>query len=144
MAAEHVSGTNTTIANSPSPSTLLEVNDWGGRVRCQHDTYEASSLEAASTIKIGKLPKGARVLPLGKIVHDALGTGVTFAVGDNDTTADADRYLAAASAAAAGVLDLDAIAGAGHKLEQDSDIIITTAGATATGTIETFIFYMID
>jgi hypothetical protein len=140
-----VMGVNYTKANSPSPSNLNEVNDWGGKVRCQHDTYEADGLAAASTIKIAKLPKGARVLPVSKIVHDALtGTGVTLAVGDNDATPDADRYLAAVSCEAAGVKVLERITGAGHQLEQDSDIIITTGTEAATGTIESFIFYTVD
>ena len=72
------------------PLEPLEASQWGGRVRCQMDVYEADGLEAGSTIEIARIPAGARVLPVSCIAADALGTDVTVSAGDGDT---ADKYL---------------------------------------------------
>jgi len=136
-----VKGVNNTIADAPAPSSVLDGGQLGGNVKVMYDSYEADSLASGSTIEVGKeLPAGARVLGIN-LYNDALGTGVTLAVGDSD---DADRYLAAASAASAGKLEANLADGIGYAIgtnDGDNQVLITTGGAAATGTIKAVILY---
>lgn len=115
----------------------------GGAVYQMSDTYEAAGLASGSDITIGKaLPKGAVVTDF-HIQHDALGSGVTLALGVAGATT---RYMAASAAATAGHLDSrtdGAIGGFAVELTAETDIIITTGGASATGTIEARIYYTV-
>ena len=89
-------GTNSTIANAPTPATILKPGLLGGNVRIVTDTYTvpnpATALVAGSLIHMGyTLPVGAKILFM--ILHTtALGTGVTLNVGD---AKDDDRYISA-------------------------------------------------
>ena len=123
-----------------TPRDQVQSNTWHGRVRCQYDTYEASSLSAGSTIKMGTLPKDARVVDM-YLHHDAMGSSVTLAVGD---AGDPDRYITAAAASSAGSSRLVRIDGLGFVQAAETDIVVLTAGAAATGTIKLATFYMID
>ena len=139
-----VYGVNATKAADPSPSNILNPGTLGGKVRVMVDSYEAAALAAASTITIGKaLPVGAIVIG-GKLSWDALGAGVTLAVGDATT---ADRYLAATAAAAAGIANLpDDVDGLSYVITGTADTVIkiTTAVAAATGTISIIILYVLE
>lgn len=124
-------------------TTLLDANTTIGPgmiespVKCFIDTYEASAVTAASTIEMGPvLPKGARIVDFA-IFHDALGSGVTLAVGDGTTAA---KFLAATSAAAAGVIR-PILASIGDVLAADTQLYLTTADA-ATGTIRMVVWYV--
>lgn len=110
---------------------------WNANVLVQADEYEASNLAAGSTIKVGKLPKGAKVL-YAALFFDALGTGVTLSLGDSGA---ATKYINAASAAAAGSAVMSSVDGVQDALADDADIIITVGGAAATGTIKSVILY---
>ena len=74
-----------------SPAVLPDADDWHGKVRVQHDQYEAASLAAGSVVYVARLPAGARVVNW-TVKADALGSSVTLKLGD---TADDDRYLGA-------------------------------------------------
>ncbi|OPL13585.1 MAG: hypothetical protein AVO39_10320 [delta proteobacterium MLS_D] len=144
-----VKAVNYTKGDDPYGSNLMEANLQYGKVRYIYDKYEAASLAGASVIKMARLPKGAVVLPNSCIVHDALGSGVTLAVGDNDDTDadDADRYLEATSAASAGVIqfndDATCIDKMPYKVQKDCDLTITTANE-ATGTIEVHLLIAVE
>ena len=125
------------------PAVAAPIDQTGGRMRVWYDLYEASSLAAASDITVARLPEGANVYEI-IIHHDALGSGVTLAVGDS---ADTDRYIAATAAASAGKLVLSedgAIGGFAYENTTETDVTILTAGAAATGTIMCAIFYTVD
>ena len=113
------------------------------KIRVQFDTFEASSLASGSDISVARLPSGAKVYDVA-IHHDALGSGVTLAVGDS---ADADRYITATAAANAGVISMHndgAIDGVGFEQTAETDILITTGGSAATGTIKCMVFYVVE
>ena len=137
-----VKGTNFTNATA-DPVVNTDSSEWSGKVRVQYDVYEASSLASGSDISVAKLPKGAKVYDV-VIHHDALGSGVTLAVGDSS---DADRYITATAAATAGkvVMSEDgAIDGVAYEQTAETDILITTGGGPATGTIKCMVFYTVE
>lgn len=144
MSAENIKGTNYDIYESFNPAADSMINQgYGGNIKVQPDAADVSDLEAGSTIKIGRIPAGATLL-WGKIVTEALGTNVTFAVGDGTT---ADKFLAATSVAAAGIVELFPLyANTNLQVTVDTDIIITTAGATIASTkgIKTQIAYVLS
>ena len=122
------------------PRDMVPVDQWHGRVRVQHDSYEASALEAASTIAIAKLPANSRVCMIG-LHWDALGTGTTIDIGDADND---DRFLSAEDTSSAGnLLQLPLIAGHQYQYTEETVINITTAGIM-TGSIQSSIFYTVD
>jgi len=122
------------------PRDMIEANTWNGRVRCLFDTYEAVSLAIGSTISVGKLPKDARVVGV-QLMFDALGASSILSVGD---AAVPGRYVNGISSASAGVSLLGVISGLGFKQTANTDIIITTGGATITGSISILTSYVID
>jgi hypothetical protein len=137
-----VKGTNVTNIDA-SPVVKVDSSEWHGNLRVQHDSYEASSLASGSDITVARLPKGAKVYDI--IVHfDALGGSSTVSVGDS---ADADRYIAATSTASAGQMSMSqegAIAGFGYENTAETDVILTTGGASITGTIKTAVIYSVE
>lgn len=123
------------------PPDMVSVNQWGGRVRCAQDQYEAAALEAGSTIYGPKIPKGAIIVG-GQLLTDALGSGVTIAVGISGSTA---KYLAATTCNTANLkTELGLIDSLGVELTAEEEILLTTAAAAATGTIKIMIFYTLD
>lgn len=110
-----------------------------GKVRVFSDTYEASSLAAGSDITIARLPKNSAVVDIA-LYHDALGASSTLSVGDSG---DADRYVLAGSTSSAGVLRMDAVDGCGYENTAQTDLLITTAGATISGTIKIVVKYLV-
>ena len=94
-----VKGANFTNLTA-DPIVKIGAGEFSGKVRVQYDSYEASSLASGSDISVARLPKGAIVYDI-VIHHDALGSGVTLAVGDSDS---AGRYIAATAAATATAL----------------------------------------
>ena len=112
-----------------------------------HDTYEAASLGSGSDITIARIPAGATIHDV-IIKADALGGSSTLKVGDSG---DDDRYLAAVgtwnaagqaqSMLAGSTAANTAVAGLGYKLYSQTDIIITTRGASITGTIYAWVYW---
>jgi hypothetical protein len=137
-----VKGVNITNLDAV-PAVAAPVDQTGGRLRVWYDTYEASSLAAGSDITIARVPEGANIFDV-VIHHDALGTSVTLKVGDSS---DDNRYITATAAATAGNISMSddgAITGFGFENTSETNIVITTAGAAATGTIMCAIFYTVD
>lgn len=137
-----VKGANFTNLTA-DPIVKIGAGEFSGKVRVQYDSYEASSLASGSDISVARLPKGAIVYDV-VIHHDALGSGVTLAVGDSS---DADRYITATAAATAGkvVMSEDgAIDGFGYEQTAETDVVITTGGGTASGTIKVAVLYTVN
>jgi len=137
-----VKGTNFTNITA-SPAVNADSSEWSGKLRVQYDVYEASSLASGSDISVARLPKGAKVYDV-VIHHDAVGSGVTLAVGDS---ADADRYITATAAASAGKVFMSedgAIDGVAYEQTAETDGLVTTGGGTATVTIKCQVIYAVE
>jgi len=137
-----VKGTNFTNITA-TPIVKIDSGEWTGKLRVQYDSYEASSLAQGSDISVARLPKGAKVYEV-IVHHDALGTGVTLSVGDSGS---ATRYIGATAAATAGKLVMSedgAIDGFGYEQTAETDVLITTGGGTAGGTIKVAVIYSVE
>ena len=138
------------------PSVNNKPNEFAGRIRVAHGTYEAASLAADSVIEMFVLPDGARLLH-GSIAHDALGANTTLAVGygahanaaGTAVSAAAAAYKAAAASTSAGKSDVLATLALGSGTEVDANedglpVTVTLGGGAGTGTIELTVFYVVD
>ena len=136
-----VKGTNFTNITA-DPVVKIDSGEWSGKMRVQYDTYEASSLASGSDISVARLPKGAKVYDI--VVHfDALGSA-TISVGDSGAAA---RYIAATSVSSAGQMSMSqegAIAGVGYENTAETDVLLTTGGASITGTIKVVVMYVVE
>jgi len=139
-----------------TPSVNNKPNEFAGRIRVAHGTYEAASLAADSVIEMFVLPDGARLLE-GSLAHDALGASTTLSVGyaahtnaaGTAVSAAAAAYKAAAASTSAQKVDILATLALGSGTEVDANedgmpVTVTLAGATGTGTVELTIFYVVD
>lgn len=138
------------------PPTPQKVGDIGGRVRTLQGDFALTALPAGDTICIGKLPKGARLLPQSCIVVTTAQGTATLAVGSAPSQASgqlggtitAVKYGSArtyTTAAAPQFLDQVANLGVEISAAHGEDIYITIGTATATaGTLKTFLQYVVD
>ena len=144
-----VKGVNyTNITATPIVKSDSEVA--GGKVRVSYDSYEAASLASGSDITIGRVPANATIIDV-VLKCDALGASSTLKVGDAD---DDDRYLAAVGTwNAAGQTQSmlggstaanTAMTGLGYRTTAETDIIITTGGATISGSIHCWVMYTVE
>lgn len=106
------------------------------------DIFEASSTADGTTIYFAKIPPNAALIS-GILSRDALGSGVTLAVGDGTT---ADRFLAATASNTANLntaltIKTDDL-GAPLSTSADTPIVVTLAGAAGTGTIKLLLTYI--
>lgn len=143
------------------PAALAEVNAYGGRVRAMYDEYElpGAVLAAGDKVKVGRLPKGARVID-AKMAFDDMGTTGVFDLGyqyvksngenDSSLTSDDNAFLDAVDVnTAAGMASMESegnIVGFGKEMEGDADVEITvdTASTATTGKIRTLVLYVLD
>ena len=144
-----VKGVNyTNITATPIVKSDSEVA--GGKVRVSYDNYEASSLASGSDITIGRVPANATVIDV-VLKCDALGGSSTLIVGDSG---DDNRYLAAVGTwNAAGQTQSmlggstaanTAMTGLGYRTTAETDIIITTGGATISNSIHCWVMYTVE
>ncbi len=138
------------------PPTPQKVGDIGGRVRTLQGDFALTALPANDTICIGKLPKGARLLPQSCIVVTTAQGTATLAVGSAPSQANgqlggtitAEKYGSARTYTTAGAPQfLDRVANLGVEISAafGEDIYITIGTATATaGTLKTFLQYVVD
>lgn len=139
-----VKATNITNLDA-TPTVLSSAGDVHGSVRVFKDTYEASSLASGSDITVARLPIGAKVVDI-HVKADALGSNATLAVGNGTT---ADKYIGAAAMNTANKLislsndgKIEAI---GDEITSTiTDILVTTGGATTSGTITTVVYYTVS
>ena len=138
----------TNLDATPIVKTDSETN--GGKIRVSYDTYEASSLASGSDITIGRIPANATIMDV-VLKCDALGGSSTLKVGD---ASDDDRYLAAVGTwNAAGQTQSmlggstavnTAMTGLGYRTTAETAIIITTGGATTSGSIHCWVMYTVE
>ena len=144
-----VKGVNITNIDA-TPVVNVDSENAGGKLRVFHDTYEAASLASGSDITIARIPDNANILYV-IVKADALGGSSTLKVGDSG---DDDRYLAAVGTwnAAGQVQSMlggstaanTAVAGLGYRTTASTDIVITTGGATISGTIYCWVYYTVE
>ena len=139
-----------------SPTTKIKTNEQAGRVRMAYALYELASTASGDVVEMFNLPNGARVLS-GELTNDALATSTTISVGhagynssaDAAVTLDVDEFLAATSTASIATTDVAATSALGKNSVVDADqtgipITCVVGGATATGTIELTMMYVVD
>jgi len=159
MATGTFEGTIFSLQDTPRVGTFPQSKYTGGAVYCSTDQCYASGtdLDVGSTMKVGKLPKGAVVLysivyPIAKATNgapDAMTNGVTGSLGVSGDT-DLFGAVGALDSATPQVVvpkpdgttysDITDLA-----LEEEVDVIFTTATAalTADEGIAVKIFYTI-
>ena len=134
------------------PTVLASSEEIGGKLRVFYDTYEAAALPFGDTITIARIPANATIHDV-ILKCDALGSGVTLKVGDSG---DDDRYLSVvgtwnvagqsqsmAVGSSTGAATT-AVTGLGYRTTASTDILITTGGATASGTIYAWVYYTVE
>jgi len=144
-----VKGVNITNIDA-TPVVNVDSENAGGKLRVFHDTYEAASLASGSDITIARIPVNATIHDV-IVKADALGGSSTLKVGDSG---DDDRYLAAVgtwnaagqcqSMLAGSTAANTAVAGLGYRTTASTDIVITTGGATISGTIYCWVYYTVE
>ncbi|QPZ53424.1 hypothetical protein HTVC028P_gp42 [Pelagibacter phage HTVC028P] len=144
-----VKGVNYTNITA-DPIVNVDSEQLGGKLRVSYDTYEASSLASGSDITIGRVPANATIIDV-VLKCDALGGSSTLKVGD---ASDDDRYLAAVGTwNAAGQTQSmlggstaanTAMTGLAYRTTAETDIIITTGGATISGSIHCWVMYTVE
>jgi len=121
------------------PASMVQGTLRGGKVRTRVSKIEAAALAAGSLLEMDSLPVGARLLE-GRITYDALGGSSTLALGDGTT---ANKYLAATSTASAGSTELTVpISAVENGYTAEEKFILTTAGASITGTVMLILQYV--
>lgn len=143
-----VKGANITNMDA-TPIVKVDSENAGGKMRVFHDTFEASSLASGSDITIARIPKDATIHDV-VLKCDALGSSVTLKVGDST---DDDRFIGVTGtwnaagqtqsmqAGSSTGAPIAAVTGLGHRTTAETDILITTGGASATGTIFCWVYY---
>lgn len=146
-----VKGANITNMDA-TPVVNVDSENAGGKIRVFHDTYEASSLASGSDITIARIPANATIHDV-IVKCDALGAGVTLSVGDSD---DADRFISIVGtwnvagqsqsmlAGSSTGAPVPAVTGLGYRTTAQTDVLITTGGASATGTIYAWVMYSVE
>ena len=144
-----VKGVNYTNITA-DPIVKVDSEVLGGKLRVSYDSYEASSLASGSDITIGRVPANATIIDV-VLKCDALGASSTLKVGDSG---DDDRYLAAVGTwNAAGQTQSmlggstaanTAMTGLGYRTTASTDIVITTGGATISGSIHCWVMYTVE
>ena len=138
------------------PSQKIDTTELAGRVRVAFAEYEASSLASGDVIQMFNLPNGARIVS-GRLAHDALNSSTTLSVGyaahtnaaGTAVSLSAAAYKAAgssASATAANVANTIAL-GENSIVDANKDglpVSVTLGGASADGTIQLTMMYVVD
>ena len=138
------------------PSEKIDTTELAGRVRVAFAEYEASSLASGDVVQMFNLPNGARIVS-GRLAHDALNSSTTLSVGyaahtnaaGTAVSLSAAAYKAAgssASATAANVANTIAL-GENSIVDANKDglpVSVTLGGASADGTIQLTMMYVID
>ena len=117
--------------------SFIDAGNSGGELVLAYDTFEFAGETAGEIIDLGSSIAGKIRVFGAKVVHDALGTGVTLKLGDSE---DDDALIPAAGAAAAGTLEIgiDKIG----TLLNGKYLVLTTGGAAATGTAKVLVEYV--
>ena len=139
-----VRGVYNTNAYSDNPPTMVASGVGDGRLKHITDTYEASALATTSDILVGPILQTGAVIKDVTIFCDALGTATTLAVHTRALSDAAETVVMAAQASAsAAILTPVAadIANLPSAVAEESELLITQVGGTATGTIKIIVSY---
>jgi hypothetical protein len=146
-----VKGANLTNMDA-TPIVKVSSENAGGKIRVFHDTYEASSLASGSDITIARIPVNATIHDV-IVKCDALGGSSTLKVGDSG---DDDRYLTVVGtwnvagqsqsmlAGSSTGAPTPPVTGLGYRTTASTDILITTGGASISGTIYCWVMYSVE
>ena len=146
-----VKGTELTNIDA-APTVKISSEVAGGKLRVFHGTYEAASLASGSDISIARIPTNATIHDV-IIKCDALGGSSTLKIG---TAADDDLFIAATGtwnvagqtqsilAGSSTGAPIATITGVGHRTTAVTDVIITTGGATISGSIKCLVIYSVE
>ena len=146
-----VKGVNITNIDA-TPVVNVDSENAGGKLRVFHDTYEAASLASGSDITIARIPVNATIHDV-IVKADALGGSSTLKVGD---ASDDDRYLAAVGtwnaagqtqsmlAGSSTGAPTTAMTGVAYRTTAETDIVITTGGASISGSIHCWVMYTVE
>ena len=119
---------------------VVDVAEWGGRVRVCYDSFTADGATGASdVIYLGKVPANATLL-YGVFEHDNSNSNSTYAITVGATT------MKSAAAITLNVPLLFGIVTAVTKIAALSDVKVTlgTAALADTKTVKCMIYYTID
>tara|TARA_Y100001972_G_C7619125_1_gene310481 strand:+ start:465 stop:911 length:447 start_codon:yes stop_codon:yes gene_type:complete len=132
-----------------TPVVKVDSELAGGNLKVFHGTFEASSLASGSDISIARIPANAVIHDV-IVKCDALGSSVTLKAGTAD---DDDLFFAVTSTwnvagqtqsmlggSSTGAA-IAAMTGIGHRTTASTDVILTTGGATASGTIHCVVLF---
>jgi hypothetical protein len=133
-------GVNYTKAIDPSSDNILQGGLYGGRVRCQVDSYTFAEEAAATVVRMSKLPVGAKILEVN-MINAALGTGVTVGIGYG---ASGVELLSQTDLSSAGVNRTSLLGAYEVTTAANGVVILTTAGAAAAGKVTTQTYYTTD
>ena len=138
------------------PSEKIDTTELAGRVRVAFAEYEAASLAINDVIQMFNLPNGARIVS-GRLAHDALNSSTQLSVGyaahtnsaGSTVALDADAYKAAASSASASAANVANTIALGENSIVDANkdglpVSVTLGGASADGTIQLTMMYVVD
>lgn len=152
MAADTKYGVNHQAAYIDVNPGKYGKGEFGGRVRVLYDEKTLTEeLEVNDIIKVGRLPKGARVLG-ATVKSPSLGTTGIVDLGyaasaDAVEAADADGFVLQADAGGQAVQAVGAGAAIGKRFEAEVDVqLVVTEVSTAgsTKTIQSWVYYVID
>lgn len=136
-------GVNFTAAFTAATLNRIAANQWGGRVRCVHDSITLATQANPTTIRVGRIPRGATVL-FGALATTVTLGAATIAVGIAGTTG---KYRAAATLTTTDAPQFFGVTSAlMTELTADETIQLLTGAAAlpASGTLRSFMFYMVD
>ncbi len=140
--AEQLSTQYTNI--DATPRVMLDPTDHGGRVRLARFSWTTMPAAQNDTIKMARLPKGARILT-GHVAFGAHGASVTFDIG---ITGDTDRWASAIDVATAGEASFanTQALNTHEKLTAETTVRGLWEGANPTDDIEVegYILYIVD
>jgi hypothetical protein len=136
------------------PSEKVAVDNQGGRLRCAHDTLVSSvtgALAASDIVKMGVIPKGAKVYDCRADITDAFTTGASVDVGWSASTDAAEAANAtgffsniALTSTARNELAASA-AGMLKEFASEVDVIVTADGTVSNdGILAVTVIYALD
>ncbi len=149
MGASVVNGTNYAKMIDPSSANILSPGTSHGRIRVMFDTYTMTAITTGSTIKMGKLPKGARVIGVG-LNFGTGATSFTLAIGNAVSGQSAIFAAATAAVTASTVINWYMLAANAFytvgTLSGDDVMTLTTGGATGNTTqvVNLYTLYVTD
>jgi hypothetical protein len=146
-------GTNATKRLSV-PSEKVAVDNQGGRLRSAHDTLVSATtgaLAATDIVKMGLIPKGAKVYDCRADITDAFTTGASVDVGwsastDGSEAANPTGLFSNIALTATARNELSASAAGMYKeFAAEVDIIVTADGVVSNdGILAVTVIYALD